>query len=133
MSWDDFDFDYGYGRRRMSSRKVAIGAIGTLATIVIGAAVVAEINDDDTDDDAVTAVCVDPNSMTDEGLVIVDDRFCTPDGSHSGYVYVFGGSSSGNRISGGTTFRPGDVTITTRKGTVIQRGGFGGRGGSGGS
>lgn len=127
-------YDYGYSRRsrnRMSSDEVALVTVGVLSALVVGAVVVAAVVADDGED--VTADCVDTTSIAADGSYQpVDDRFCEG-GSHSGYTHVFGGSSSGGRIRGGTTVRPGDVNITTRKGTSIQRGGFGGRSGSGGS
>ncbi|GAA5046355.1 hypothetical protein HNP84_010293 [Thermocatellispora tengchongensis] len=123
---------YGYRRRRrgMSSDAVFVGSVATVSALVIGAAVVAAINNDE--QETITADCVDTSSVAPDGSYQpVDDRFCDG-GSHSGYVWVYGGSSSGGRIRGGSTIRPGDVGITSRSGRVIVRGGFGGRGSGGG-
>ncbi|MEV4749027.1 hypothetical protein AB0K21_21835 [Streptosporangium sp. NPDC049248] len=105
----------------MSSNSVAIGTITTLSVIVAAGC---------TPGDPVTADCVITSPGADGSYQVVDDRFCDG-GSHSSYTYVYGGSSSGGRIRGATTVRPSDVHITTRKGTVVQRGGFGGRGAGG--
>ncbi|MEU1883507.1 hypothetical protein ABZ470_39890 [Streptosporangium sp. NPDC020072] len=100
-----------------------VGSIALIAALVLAA------NAAD-DEDEVTAVCIDPTTLTTEGYEIVDERFCDG-GSHSAYVYYYGGSTSGIRVRGGTTIRPADVRIVTPRGTVIQRGGFGSRGRSG--
>ncbi|MEU7911356.1 hypothetical protein [Microbispora bryophytorum] len=124
-------YGYGYGRRRTkSSDEIALGALGVLAAVVIGAVVVA--TDSDEEDQAVTADCVDTSTIADDGSYqAVDDRFCDG-GSHASYVYVYGGNYSGGRVRGGSTTRPGNVGINTRSGRVVVRGGFGGRAGGGG-
>ncbi|WP_285775723.1 hypothetical protein [Microtetraspora sp. NBRC 13810] len=71
---------------------------------------------------------------------VVDDEYCDDDdgrsyyGSHGAYRWYYGGvhSGGGARVGGGTTLRPSDVNITSRTGKVVQRGGFGGHGSSGG-
>jgi hypothetical protein len=65
--------------------------------------------------------------------VVVDDSYCDDDGgsshyyggSRGAYVWYYGGHRVGNRVQGGTTLKPSDVTITSRAGKEIQRGGFG--------
>lgn len=83
----------------------------------------------------VGAECVDLNSRQPDGTYrVVDEDLCDDSryrGSRGAYGWYYGGVRSGARIRQGTTLRPSDVKITSGKGTVIQRGGFGGRSGSG--
>ncbi|WP_433363104.1 hypothetical protein [Streptosporangium sp. CA-115845] len=88
------------------------------------------------DYEEVGAECVDLNSRQPDGTYqVVDEDLCDDDtryhGSRGAYSWYYGGVRNGVRIRQGTTVRPSDVKITSRKGTVIQRGGFGGRSGSG--
>lgn len=89
----------------------------------------------------VTAQCVqdDPNGQP----VVVPDSYCTGHtagmngfffwGGHQ-YRYYYGSRGSvGQRPIGGTTARPPGAHITTKSGTTVQRGGFGGGGGKGSS
>ncbi|PRX66145.1 hypothetical protein B0I32_106281 [Nonomuraea fuscirosea] len=80
--------------------------------------------------DEVTADCVLAKPQPDGSYLVVDEHRCSGD-SHGAYVYVYGGGRSSTVVRGGTTVRPKDARIVTRKGTVVQRGGFG-RGGKGG-
>ncbi len=102
----------GKGVRR--STKVTIGAVGAIAALRCGGAVVAAFADDDDDD----RYCVD--ATTD---VRVDDDDCDDnDGRHRWY-YVPSGSkkpSKGVKASGGSYTAP-------------SKGGFGGKSGSGSS
>lgn len=109
-------------RKRSSS--VTVGALSALSALVMTACT--------SKGETVTADCVDTTSIADSAYRVVDDRFCDG-GSHSAFVYVYGGSYSGGYVRGGTTLRPSNVGITTRSGKVIVRGGFGsgGRGGGG--
>ncbi|GAB3492418.1 hypothetical protein GCM10027440_42280 [Nocardiopsis coralliicola] len=117
---------------RMSSRTVVAGAIGALSLAVAAGC----------SPDTVTARCVDDDRRSDGSYRVVDDDRCDDDGrstgsggggtSHGGgYFLYYGGSASGGSVSGGTTTRPSDARIVTDGGKVIQRGGMGGRGGSG--
>ncbi|MBB2913237.1 hypothetical protein FHS43_004535 [Streptosporangium becharense] len=97
------------------------------------------------DYEEVGAECVDLSSPQPDGTyLIVDEDYCDDDhgsghssghgyysGSRGAYGWYYGGTRSGNHVRSGTTVRPSDVKIVTGKGTVIQRGGFGGRGSSG--
>ncbi|WP_238412846.1 hypothetical protein [Saccharothrix deserti] len=79
--------------------------------------------------------------------VVVEDQYCDEEyaRSHGGYVssgfiyiggssyrYHYGGSSVpvGQKVSGGSYTMPKGANISTKSGTVIQRGGFGVSGGS---
>lgn len=103
------------------SKAVHVGALVAVAALVTACGLGEEV----------TADCVERVTQPDGAHRIVDDRYCDG-GSHGAYVYVYGGDSAGRYVRGGTTVRPGDARITTRSGKVISRGGFGGRGGTGG-
>jgi hypothetical protein len=79
----------------------------------------------------VTADCVvkQPNGQ----LKAVDDRYCDKHQAISGVnpVWVYGGSSHSGYVSGSSYSKPAGANITSRSGTVISRGGLGGRAGSG--
>ncbi|NJP93506.1 hypothetical protein HCN51_29350 [Nonomuraea sp. FMUSA5-5] len=111
---------------RKSSKVVPLVVLGVLSVMVVGycAAVV--------DDDEVTADCV--VQLEDGTYEVVDDDYCDDDGgggsyyyggSRGAYLWYYGGRRVGNRVEGGTTLKPSDVTITSRSGKEIQRGGFG--------
>ncbi|MGR6916059.1 hypothetical protein ACU635_17610 [[Actinomadura] parvosata] len=111
---------------RKSSKVVPLVVLGVLSVMVVGyCAAVA-------DDDEVTADCV--VQLEDGTYEVVDDDYCDDDGSGGSYYYggsrgaylwYYGGRRVGNRVEGGTTLKPSDVTITSRNGKEIQRGGFG--------
>ncbi|GGK90579.1 hypothetical protein Ppa06_57790 [Planomonospora parontospora subsp. parontospora] len=106
-------------RTRKSSSVIQVTGLATLSALVLAACTVEE---------TVVSDCVETASRAPDGSYrVVDDRYCEG-GSHHGYSHYYGGSSAGGRVHSGTTVRPGNVTITTRSGTVISRGGFGGRG-----
>ena len=115
--------------RRMRSAKVRIGMIGVLSLTVAACG---------SDDDDVTAYCVDRNTYQSDGSYqVIDDDYCDDDsssyhGGHGGYYWYYGGNYKGARISKGTTVKPKDAKITSTGGKTIQRGGFGKRS-SGGS
>lgn len=46
--------------------------------------------------------------------------------------WVYGGTSGGRYVRGGTVARPADAAVVTRSGHVTPRGGLGGRGAGGG-
>ncbi|GAA3440926.1 hypothetical protein Pve01_70470 [Planomonospora venezuelensis] len=109
----------------------------TLSTIgIVAVAVIASCAADDDDYAEISADCVNLDSrLSDGSYEVVDEEYCDDDryhGSHGAYGWYYGGSRSGTRVLKGSTVRPSDVGIVSRKGTVIQSGGFGGRGGSGG-
>ncbi|YCK35866.1 hypothetical protein ACNF49_17810 [Actinomadura sp. ATCC 39365] len=94
------------------------------------------------DDDDVTADCV--VQLEDGTYEVVDDDYCDDDGgsgsgggshyyagSRGAYMWYYGGHRVGNRMQGGTTYRPSDVNISSRNGKSIQRGGFGNSWGGG--
>ncbi|MBG0830630.1 hypothetical protein HS041_22975 [Planomonospora sp. ID67723] len=108
----------------------------TLSTIgIIALAVVGSCAADD-DYEEINADCVNlDNQFPDGSYEVVDEEYCDDDryhGSRGAYGWYYGGSRSGTRVLKGSTVKPSDVGIVSRKGTVIQRGGFGGRGGSSG-
>ncbi|MEV3986622.1 hypothetical protein [Nonomuraea sp. NPDC049758] len=107
----------------MATAKVALGAVTSIAALagLLHAA----------SDEEVVADCVMVTAEPDGTYRIMDDSFCD---SHAAYVrWVYGGTSSGGYVRGGTIVRPpGDMSITSRSGRVISRGGFGGRGTGGG-
>jgi hypothetical protein len=117
-----------------ASKVVALTGVGVVSLLLIG---YCSAQDDDYAE--VGADCVDLNSREPDGsYTLVDDDYCDDDsgrsgyhGSHGAYGWYYGGYRSGVRIGQGSTIRPSDVQIVSRKGTVIQRGGFGGRSGSG--
>lgn len=125
-------------RKARTRRRVLIGSgvsVGVVALVAVWYAA--------STPDRVVAHCVDSNG------VIVDDDYCDENyaRSHGGYysgghVYIggnqyhyhYGGTGTyGQKVTGGTTLRPGNAEVRTKSGTVIQRGGFGisGKGGSG--
>ncbi|SDR31507.1 hypothetical protein [Thermostaphylospora chromogena] len=123
-------------RGSKASKVVALTTVGTVAVLI--AAYCSAQNDRY---DEVVADCVDIDSLDSDGsYMIVDEDYCDDDdddhhhhyyGSHGAYRWYYGGVRRAGRVSGGTTLRPSDVRIVSRGGTVIQRGGFGGRGFSG--
>ncbi|GAA4219880.1 hypothetical protein GCM10023075_04640 [Streptosporangium album] len=114
-----------------ASKAITLTGIGVVSLLLIGYCSAQD------DYDEVGADCVDLNSRQPDGsYTVVDEDYCDDSHSHyygsrGAYGWYYGGVRSGMRILRGTTVRPSDVHITTRKGTVIQRGGFGGRGGWG--
>lgn len=110
-----------------ASKVITLTGIGVVSLFLVGYCAAQD------DYDEVGADCVDLDSRQADGsYAVVDDDHCDSPGyrgSHGAYGWYYGGARSGARIMRGTTVRPSDVQITTRKGTVIQRGGFGGRGG----
>ncbi|GIH76401.1 hypothetical protein [Planobispora longispora] len=113
-----------------ASTVITLGTIGVVALVVIGSC--AAVDDDY---EEVNADCVNlGNQLSDGTYEVVDDDYCDDDGYHGSrgaYGWYYGGFRSGTKVSKGTTVKPSDVSIVSRNGTVIQRGGFGGRGGSG--
>ncbi|MCP2349712.1 hypothetical protein HD595_005834 [Nonomuraea roseoviolacea subsp. carminata] len=94
------------------------------------------------DDDDVTADCVDMSQQLPDGTYeVVDEDYCDDDddgtvhyyggGSRGAYHWYYGGTRVGTRVRGGSSYRPSDVSISSRGGKSIQRGGFGGRSSSG--
>ncbi|MFG1705904.1 hypothetical protein ACFLIM_22175 [Nonomuraea sp. M3C6] len=116
---------------RKSSKAVTLTILGVISVGLVGVWAIAQADDD------VTADCV--VQLDDGNYEVVDDDYCDDDGaprfyggSRGAYIWYYGGTRVGNRVRGGTTYRPSDVNISTRTGKEIQRGGFGNRS-SGGS
>ena len=110
-----------------ASKQITLAALGVLSlTVVAGCG---------EDAPRVTADCVarDPGGAHRP----VNEKNCNTSGSAGrggggAYVWVYGGTPGADgRIRGGTLTRPRGAAITSRSGTVISRGGFGGRGGGG--
>jgi hypothetical protein len=145
---------------RKSSKAVPLAVLGVLSLTLVGIWAIADSSDDDevtadcvmvVDDNASPA----PVSSTSQPLdvstsqppadgtyQVVDDDYCdggsnstghyySSGGSRGAYLWYYGGTRYGNRVSGGTTYRPSDVNISSRTGKEIQRGGFGNRWSSG--
>lgn len=116
--------------RRMSSRAVRLGALGALSLTLTACG-------SGSDPEEVQAYCVEQQSLQPDGSYqVVDDDLCDDDdgirsGHAGGYYWYYGGRRAGTLIKGGTTARPKGAQITTAKGKVLQRGGFGGRSSSG--
>lgn len=117
---------------RRASKAVKLGTIGALSVLVIGSCAAQNRPAD------VTADCVELGDADASGRYrVVDDDRCDDDrryysSSRGAYRWYYGGRRVGDRVTGGTTIRPSDATITSRGGREIQRGGFGGRGSGGG-
>ncbi|GGK82442.1 hypothetical protein Sme01_38110 [Sphaerisporangium melleum] len=120
---------------------ITLGTMGLLSTLVVGFCAAQQ----GTFSEQVTADCVNLDSRRPDGSYeVVDDDLCDDDDSHSGssgsgyhgshgaYGWYYGGRRQAGRVALGTTIRPSDAHISTRSGSVIQRGGFGGRGSGGG-
>lgn len=120
---------------RLSSGAVALGTMGLLSTLVLGFCAA-----QDRFAQRVTADCVDLATRDANGSYqVVDERECdhasgshVSYSSHGAYSWYYGGARQAGRVLSGTTIRPSGAHISSRAGSVIQRGGFGGRG-SGGS
>ncbi|TDD24034.1 hypothetical protein [Nonomuraea diastatica] len=118
---------------RKASKAVPLTILGVLSVMLVGYCAAVQ------DDEEVTADCV--MRLDDGSYQIVDDDLCDDDdgggthyygGSHGAYLWYYGGTRVGNRVRGGTTYRPSNVDINTRNGKSIQRGGFGSKWGGGG-
>jgi hypothetical protein len=107
---------------RKSSKDIKLASIAALAALVATAC---------SSGPDVVADCVERTAQPDGTHRIVDDDLC--DDGHSAFYYIYGGSTYNNHyIRGGTTVRPSNANVSTRSGTTISRGGFGGRGTGGG-
>jgi hypothetical protein len=101
-------------QRRLSSRIVQVGMIGTLSMTLAACS----------SNKSTTAYCVDRDDFTGGQYQIVNDNNCD-NSSYGRYFWYYGGSRTGNRIYKGTTLRPKKGSITSVHGRSIQRGGFG--------
>ena len=122
-------------RRRKLRKRLLIGggaAVGVAGVVAIWYAV--------SSPDDVVAQCVKDD-------VVVEDQYCDENyaRTHGGYTsggFIYIGGSSyrynygapstpiGQKVSGGSYTMPKGANITTKSGTVVQRGGFGVSGGS---
>ncbi|MEV0229691.1 hypothetical protein [Nonomuraea sp. NPDC050786] len=136
---------------RKSSKAVVLTVLGALSVTMVAVWAIAESNDDDVTADCVLLVEEDTPTLTTDGATptpdpgsyqVVDDSYCDDDdnnssyrlsngGSHGAYHWYYGGTRRGDRVYNGSTYRPSDVTISSRSGKEIQRGGFGNRWSSG--
>ncbi|MEU4574864.1 hypothetical protein ACBI99_08685 [Nonomuraea sp. ATR24] len=113
--------------KQRSSKAITLTVIGVVSVMVVGYCAATQ------DDDEVTADCVDTSQQLPDGSYpVVDEDYCDDDhhshyyaGPRGAYHWYYGGVRNGTRVRGGTTLRPSDVTISTRTGREIQRGGFG--------
>ncbi|RCG25448.1 hypothetical protein DQ384_31815 [Sphaerisporangium album] len=121
-------------KKKLSTSAITLGTMGVLSTLFVGFCAA-----QDAYAPRVAADCVDLDSRQPDGSYLgVNDRYCDDDGgssgssgyrgSHGAYGWYYGGVWQAGRIRGGTTIRPSNAHISTRSGSVIQRGGFGGRG-----
>ncbi|MER5947350.1 hypothetical protein ABT127_14885 [Streptomyces sp. NPDC001904] len=102
-------------RRRLRSGTVVLGGVGLLAAALTAC---------DSDPDK---RCVDRDSYTTgKGYKVVDDKYCKSGSSSTGGAgWYYGGSKSGSRVESGSFSK-------SSGGSGVSRGGFGGKGGSGG-
>ncbi|MEU7828434.1 hypothetical protein AB0L53_19575 [Nonomuraea sp. NPDC052129] len=115
-------------KRSKASKVVTLSVLGIVSVLLVGYC--SAQNDDD-----VTADCVDMNNQLSDGSYeVVDESLCDDDddgtshfygGSRGAYHWYYGGTRIGTRVRAGTSYRPSDVNISSRKGRDIQRGGFG--------
>ncbi|MEV1173853.1 hypothetical protein [Nonomuraea sp. NPDC049784] len=117
---------------RKASKAIPLTILGVLSVMLVGYCAAVQ------DDDDVTADCV--MQLQDGTYEVVDDDYCDDDGngsyhyyggSRGAYLWYYGGTRVGNKVRGGTTYRPTDVNINSRNGKAIQRGGFGSHWGGG--
>ncbi|GAB2807350.1 hypothetical protein GCM10022221_00710 [Actinocorallia aurea] len=104
-------------QRRMSSRAVKVGLLGTLSMSLTACG------------GSHTATCVESKLLPGEGYRVVSDSYCSGSSS-SAYRWYYGGSTSGGMITGGSSLKPKKGSIKTNSGTTL-RGGFGWSGGGG--
>ncbi|GII87141.1 hypothetical protein Ssi03_51310 [Sphaerisporangium siamense] len=117
-------------KKKLASTAITLGTMGVLSTLLVGFCAA-----QDTFAKRTTADCVDLADRQPDGTYrTVDDDLCDDDGhsggyhgSHGAYGWYYGGTARAGRVGGGTTVRPANARIDTRSGTVLQRGGFGGR------
>lgn len=112
-------------RSGKSSKVITLTVIGIVSVVVVGYC--AAQGDDD-----VTADCVEATSLNSGSFEVVDDDYCDDDhyssgGAYRAYHWYYGGTRNGALVHGGSTIRPSNVTISSRDGKSIQRGGFGSR------
>lgn len=101
-------------RRRMRSRVVKVGMLGTLSMSLAACG-----------GNSYTADCVDGQSYSDGRYRIVSDRDCDYGGGGGRYFWYYGADSSGGYARNGTTLKPRKGEIKTKSGRTLQRGGFG--------
>lgn len=98
-----------------ASKSITISALAALSL-----ALVPGCSDDS---DTVTADCV--VKQPDGSYKAVDDDLCDKDGhGGSSFIWIYGGTSHGGYVRGGTMQRPANTNISTRSGKTVV-GGFG--------
>ncbi|GGV03629.1 hypothetical protein ACFHW2_05190 [Actinomadura sp. LOL_016] len=110
--------------RRLRSRAVKVGMVSALSVTLVACG-----------SKSTVARCVDREDPG--GRKVVSDFNCDRDdiddgASYGQYYWYYGGSVRNGYASGGSSVRP-EGKIKSRNGTTLSRGGFGGRGGGGGS
>ncbi|GII91804.1 hypothetical protein [Sinosporangium siamense] len=119
--------------RTKASIAVAVTGVSVISLVIVGFATA------DDEEREVNADCVDWDDYNPDGsYLVVDDDHCEDDDgntyirTYGSYYWYYGGRHVNGRVMSGSTVKPSDVRIVSRSGTVIQRGGFGGRGSGGG-
>ncbi|ROO83595.1 hypothetical protein EDD29_1101 [Actinocorallia herbida] len=105
-------------QRRMSSRAVKVGLLGTLSMSLTACG------------GSHTATCVENRLLPGGGYRAVSDSYCSGSSSSNYRWYYGGNSSSSGIITGGSSLKPKKGSIKTKGGTTL-RGGFGWSGGGG--
>jgi hypothetical protein len=109
-------------RRRMRSRAVKVGMLGTLSMSLAACG-----------GSSYTADCVDGYTYSGGQYKVVSDRDCDYGGNGGRYFWYYGGTAtSAGYVYKGTTLKPHKGEIKTKSGRTLQRGGFGGSSGGGG-
>lgn len=133
--------------RRLSSRSVTAGAVTAVSALVLASCAspseptwrqadpapqgytpseqVVEDYDEwlEEEEDDVVAHCVRRSSKDDGTYLVVRDKLCDGTGKHHAYLWYYGGKRVKNLVSKGSTTRPRHVTVVTRDGDEIGRGG----------
>ncbi|NUS73010.1 MAG: hypothetical protein HOQ05_06340 [Corynebacteriales bacterium] len=128
MSANNPNVQSAQAAQNKKSTFIALGTIGAVAASVLACCCLS------TEEEEVIADCVDRNDyVSGSGYRIVDDDECDDSDSYGSYFWYYGGTRTGLRSYGGSSFKPKDVKIKTRSGKTLQKGGFGSRfSGSGG-
>ncbi|GAA2733735.1 hypothetical protein [Actinocorallia aurantiaca] len=102
-------------RRRMSSRAVKVGMLGTLSMSLAACG-----------GNSYTADCVDGYSHSGGQYKVTRDGDCDSGGNGGRYFWYYGGTATGaGYVYKGTTLKPRKGEIKSKSGRTLQRGGFG--------